>query len=69
MAQAKVFKDACKEWKHKLNNKKTWPNFKQLFFEVYVEQKEENKYSTEDYSDNNLSNYARDTVEAFQSML
>ena len=69
IAQAKIFKDTCKEWKHLPTADKTQPNFKATFFQAYKDWKEENKYSTDDYQDNNLSNYARDTVEALQTML
>ena len=69
MAQAKIFKDTCKEWKRLPANEKTWPNFKTAFFQAYKDWKEENKYNTDDYQDNNLSNYARDTAEALQTML
>ena len=64
MTQAKIFKDTCKEWKRLPTNEKTWPNFKTAFFQAYKDWKEENKYNTDDYQDNNLSNYARDTAVA-----
>ena len=37
MAQAKIFKDACKEWRKKPNNEKSWSNFKNHFFVAYAE--------------------------------
>ena len=69
MAQAKIFKEACKEWRRKPNNEKTWPNFKNHFFAAYVEWKDDNKYTTNEYTDANIANYARDTAEALQTML
>jgi len=69
MAQAKIFKDACKEWRRKPPNDKTWPNFKNHFFAAYIEWKDDNKYTTSEYTDSNLANYARDTAEALQTML
>ena len=32
MAQAKIFKDTCEEWKPLPATEKTWPNFKTSFF-------------------------------------
>ena len=69
MAQAKIFKDTCKEQKHLPAADKTWPNYKTMFFQVYIEWKEENKYNADDYYNNNLSNYAREIAEALQTML
>ena len=69
MAQAKIFKDTCKEWKHLPAADKTWPNFKDRFFQACVDWKEENKYNADDYHNNNLSNYARNTAEALQTIL
>ena len=69
MAQAKIFKDTCKEWNKLPATEKIWPNFKTAFFQAYIDWKEENKCSIDEYQDNNLSNYARDTAEALQTML
>jgi len=68
MAQANIFKEACKEWKRAPADQKTWPNFKTLFFQAYVEWREESKYTASEYS-GGLANYARDTAEALQSMI
>ena len=68
MAQAKLFKEACKEWKKTTAELKTWPNFKKLFFEAYVEWREDNK-CTPGECNRGIANYARDTAEALQSML
>ena len=35
MAQAKIFKKTCKEWKRLPTANKTWPNFKATFFQAY----------------------------------
>jgi len=69
MAQAKIFKDECKNWKQSSAANKTWPNFKRAFFQAYKDWKEANKYNAEEYQDNHLSNYARQTAEALQTML
>ena len=69
MAQAKVFKDACKTWRRLPAAEKTWPNFKTRFFHSCIEWKEENKYEEDDYHKNNLSNYTRNTAEAIQTIL
>ena len=69
MAQAKVFKDTYKYWKRLPADLKIWPTFKTTFFQAYTEWKKENKYNADDYHNNNLSNYAKDTAEALQTML
>ena len=40
-----------------------------MFFQAYIEWKEENKYNADDYHNNNLSNYSREIAEALQTML
>jgi len=69
MAQAKIFKDTCKDWKCLSVADKIWPNFKNMFFQAYIKWKEENKYNADDYHNNNLSNYAKNTAEALQTIL
>ena len=69
MAQTKIFKEECKEWKRLPATDKTWPNFKTAFFQAYKDWKEENKYNADDYQDNNLSNHARETAEMLQTLL
>ena len=61
MAQAKIFKEACKEWKKTPAEDKTWPNFKKLFFQACVEWREENKFTSGEYNEG-IANYARDTA-------
>ena len=68
MAQAKIFKEACKEQHKKPNAEKNWPNFKNHFFSAYVEWKDDNRYTADEYAQN-MANYARDTAEALQTML
>ena len=53
----------------KITCRKIWLNFKTLFFQAYMKCKEENKYNVGDYSNDNLTNYIRDIVEALQTML
>ena len=37
MAQAKVFKGTCKEWKRLPAADRTWPNFKTTFFQACID--------------------------------
>ena len=69
MAYAKIFKDTCEEQKRLPVTSKTWLTFKNTYFQAYKDWKEENKYNADNYQDNTLSNYARDTAEALQTML
>lgn len=69
MAQAKVFKDTCKDWKRLPGDQKTRPTFQTTFFQAYTKWKEENKHNVDDYHNNNLSNYAKDAAEALQTMI
>jgi len=69
IAQAKIFKDTCKDWKRLPVADKTWPNFKNMFFQAYVKWKEENKYNADNYHNNNLSNYTKNIAEELQTIL
>ena len=70
MAEARVRKDAFKEWRSLIKSGKTCPNFKTRFFQAHQDQKQESNTNNSDSTDENEhAKFVRKKVAELQNVL